>query len=72
MYINPGVLAGIVSIFPHGTNSTMFTECCEVAICDDQRCCPQCKRDIIGYDSSSDHKRGMIRWRDATKKWVRK
>lgn len=27
-------------------NSTMFTTCCRVAICDDQRCCPRCKEEI--------------------------
>lgn len=25
------------------TNSTMFTTCCKVAICDDQEKCPVCK-----------------------------
>jgi hypothetical protein len=28
------------------TNSTMFTTCCEVAICDDQERCPRCKEII--------------------------
>jgi hypothetical protein len=27
-------------------NSTMFTTCCSVAICDDQEACPQCKQII--------------------------
>ena len=27
-------------------NSTMFTTCCEVAICDDQANCPVCKQEI--------------------------
>jgi len=28
------------------TNSQMFTTCCEVAICDDEKVCPRCKRAI--------------------------
>lgn len=28
------------------TNSTMFTTCCQVAICDDQKRCPKCKAEI--------------------------
>ena len=28
------------------TNSTMFTTCCQVAICDDEDCCPNCKTDV--------------------------
>ena len=28
------------------TNSTMFTTCCQVAICDDQANCPCCKKEI--------------------------
>ena len=28
------------------TNSTMFTTCCEVAICDDQANCPRCNAEI--------------------------
>ena len=28
------------------TNSTMFTTCCEVAICDDQANCPRCGVEI--------------------------
>jgi len=27
-------------------NSTMFTTCCEVAICDDQNRCPRCQQDV--------------------------
>ena len=32
MYINPNIEAGIMPLYPSGTNSTMFTECCGVAI----------------------------------------
>lgn len=46
-------------------NSTMFTNCCGVAICDDERCCPVCGRLVIGYDAVSNGGRRMIRWRYA-------
>jgi len=72
MNINPGYIPGIMPLMPQGTNSTMFTECCETAICDDQRCCPHCNREIIGADAESDHERGRIRWRDATQHWSRR
>jgi len=63
---------GIIPLMPHGTNSTMFTRCCQVAICDDQRCCPRCGQEIIGADAETDHERGLIRWRNATAHWKRK
>jgi hypothetical protein len=28
-------------------NSTMFTTCCEVAICDDQSLCPRCRQEVL-------------------------
>jgi len=28
------------------TNSTLFTECCEVAICNDESHCPHCKEEV--------------------------
>lgn len=28
------------------TNSTLFTTCCEVAVCDDQRLCPRCQQAV--------------------------
>lgn len=71
MHINEGYPAEIIPLQPSGTNSTMFTECCEVAICDDQRQCPACKRNVIGYDAETNHERGMIRWRAATAHWKR-
>ena len=71
MYINPDFTAGIIPIAPTGTNSTMFTECCEAAICDDERVCPVCKRNIVGYDAEGATERGKIRWRNATKRWKR-
>ena len=43
------------------TNSTMFTDCCHCAICDDQERCPVCKDKIIGWDEESKHARGLRR-----------
>jgi len=71
MYINPSYIAGIKPLMPQGTNSTMFTECCGVAICDDEARCPHCKREIIGFDADTCHERGEIRWRHATRHWKR-
>ena len=72
MYINPEFTAGVMPLMPQGTNSTMFTECCGCAICDDQATCPRCKRDIIGHDASPGHERGRVRWKYATRLWNRK
>ncbi len=69
MHINEGYSSEIISISPHGTNSTMFTTCCEVAICNDQLRCPHCSRNVIGHDAETDHARGRIRWRNATRGW---
>ena len=69
MYLNAEVVAGIVPLMPSGTNSTMFTECCETAICNDQRKCPSCGRNVVGYDADSDHERGSKRWANATAHW---
>jgi hypothetical protein len=43
---------GIEPIYPSGTNSTMFTECCQVAICDDQPELPTMRpeSDRMGFD----------------------
>lgn len=62
----------IIPLQPLGTNSTMFTTCCEVAICDDEKCCPKCGKEVIGCDAPTDHDRRMIRWRNATQHWKRK
>jgi hypothetical protein len=74
-YMNQGwpwyPIAGIVPLMPHGTNSTLFTECCEVAICDDQPNCPLCKRPVIGHDAETRAERHKIRWRNATHHWKR-
>jgi len=65
MHVNEGYIIGILPLYPSGTNSTMFTECCEVAICDDQPCCPVCRRKVVGHDAESSYQRGRIRWRYA-------
>lgn len=62
---------GVLPLYPQGTNSTMFTECCEVAICDTQGLCPKCKREVIGADDESEYDRGRTRWRYATRHWDR-
>ncbi len=60
------------SLEPYGTNSTMFTSCCGVAICDDQSCCPVCKEKVIGADAKTPHERNRIRWNYATSHWDRR
>ena len=40
------------------TNSTLFTTCCNVAICDHQERCPRCKQDV-------NPKGGRARWEAA-------
>ena len=67
MYINPDIEAGIMPLYPSGTNSTMFTECCGVAICDDEKCCPSCGRKVVGSDIENVHDRHLYRWRLAYK-----
>ena len=60
------------------TNSTMFTTCCRVAICDDQQKCPRCKKYVYPFsEGMSDddraeaaggyhnHNTRMARWRRA-------
>lgn len=71
MKINEGYVVNIIPLMPKGTNSTMFTACCGVAICDDQPNCPTCKRKVIGHDANTKHERGIIRWRNATRYWQR-
>ena len=71
MYYNPLYVVGVLPLSPQGTNSTMFTECCQVAICDDEPNCPHCKRKIRGWNAESKHERGKIRWDYATAAWGR-
>jgi len=70
MYINKDVTAGVHKLSPNGTNSTHFTECCDVAICSDESKCPKCKRNIIGYDMN-ENERAKIRWKSATSHWTK-
>jgi len=57
---------------PNGTNSTIFTSCCQVAICDDEAKCPHCREDVIGADAETKYQRGRIRWNYATAHWDRR
>jgi hypothetical protein len=61
----------IIPLMPHGTNSTLFTECCGVAICDDEPRCPKCKEEVIGADEETRHGRHLTRWYNATRNWKR-
>lgn len=44
------------------TNSTMFTECCKVAICDNESKCPSCRDEVYPGEAATDHERNMRRW----------
>jgi hypothetical protein len=68
-YYNDGYASDIIPIVPQGTNSTMFTMCCSVAICDDQPNCPHCGRPVIGHNADNNNERRNIRWKNATKYW---
>ena len=72
MYSNPEYPAGVVPLAMYGTNSTIFTACCETAICSDEKYCPSCKRVVIGANAKTNHEREMIRWKSATALWPRK
>jgi hypothetical protein len=43
-------------------NSTIFTNCCEVAICDDQAFCPACKQEVYPGQDATNHERRTARW----------
>ncbi len=62
---------GVNRLYPNGTNSTMFTSCCGVAICEDEGCCPKCGSLIIGHNAESREDRRKIRWDYATSHWGR-
>ena len=72
MDYNEDYPSDIMSLFPSGTNSTMFTGCCQVAICSDQRGCPKCGRPVVGDDAETDSDRSAIRWDNATRMWKRR
>lgn len=44
------------------TNSTLFTNCCNVAILDDQAACPQCRQEVYPGHDSTQRDRAMYRW----------
>jgi hypothetical protein len=44
------------------TNSTIFTNCCRVAINDNQDECPCCKAEVMPGKGATDHQRSMARW----------
>ena len=71
MHYNEGYPSDIVALSPHGTNSTMFTNCCDVAICDDEANCPRCDRPVVGHDEATAGERRKVRWRNATRFWRR-
>lgn len=71
MYLNPEITAEIIPLYPQGTNSTLFTECCEVAICSDQCNCPKCGRLVVGHNEKNDGDRAYARWKSATRYWKR-
>jgi hypothetical protein len=65
VHINPNHKSGILPLYPSGTNSTFFTECCGVAICDDEKRCPLCRREVIGSEIENEHERHLYRWKMA-------
>lgn len=72
MHYNEGYPSDIVGLSPMGTNSTFFTNCCNVAICDNQANCPSCGRHVVGWNEEIPGKRNKIRWQNATRFWKRK
>lgn len=47
------------------TNSTMFTTCCEVAICDYESHCPSCGEEVYPGVDATEHERRVKRWEEA-------
>jgi hypothetical protein len=71
MHYNEGYLVDIMELYPHGTNSTFFTNCCQYAITDGELCCPGCGRKVVGAEAETDHERRIVRWKNATRFWKR-
>lgn len=69
MHYNKGRPVDIIPLTPQGTNSTMFTACCEIAICDYERCCSKCGREVVGANELNNHERRKSRWQNATRHW---
>ena len=47
--------------FSSHTNSTKFTDCCQVAICDNEDRCPRCKNEIYPQSAMGRHDMAMER-----------
>lgn len=71
MRYNDNYPSDIVPLLPRGTNSTFFTGCCQVAICDDEANCPHCGRPVVGFNVASGAARNRVRWDNATRFWNR-
>lgn len=60
-------MAGVYFCSP--LNSTFFTNCCHVAICDDQINCPKCSKPVYPHEHRNDtftsNQRHMMRWSNA-------
>ena len=41
--------------YANATNSTLFTECCGVAICSDQGFCPVCEAEVLPRSEEERH-----------------
>ena len=65
MKSNNGCKSGLKPLYPKGTNSTMFTECCKCAITDSERYCPVCKNEVVGWSEAGVHQTNMARWKIA-------
>ncbi len=55
----------ILPLYPTGTNSTFFTECCNCAITDSERCCPSCGNEVVGYSEEGVQQTNRNRWKIA-------
>ena len=48
-------------------NSTMFTDCCGVAVLNSETKCPLCGATVYGSEAKTDHERWIMRWNYAFK-----
>lgn len=69
MHVNSGYTIQMIPIYPHGNNSIMLTECCEVAITDRESGCPKCGREVVGDKETVTSDRSRLRWNSATRYW---
>ena len=47
----------------NSTDSTVFTDCCHIAIFSEQKYCPSCHKEVIHGETPSETEK--IRWRNA-------